>query len=385
METPIQSETRFFTSHDPLPLEDGSVLSEVTLAYELFGTINEERDNVILVFHALTGSQHLAGYTGAVPGSGDRWTEECQTGWWDGFVGPGKALDTNRFAVLCVNYLGGCYGSTGPSSTDPATGEPYGSTFPFVSIADIVDSQMLVLDELGIEKLHAVTGASVGALMCLSLATRFPDRVELVIPTAGGLEVTALQFIHNFEQIIAIVNDPDFNGGDYYGSARPDRGLALARMIGHKTFVSLAAMEERARAEIVDPHEASEYVLISHPLESYLWHQGQKFVKRFDANSYLRLMEAWQNFDLLAPLEAETLPDALRACKNQFFMVFSIDSDVCFYPEEQEKMMQVLKRAGVAAQRITVHSDKGHDSFLLEPHLFAPHLRHVLEQPWGAA
>lgn len=221
--------------------------------------------------------------------------------------------------------------------------------------------------------------------MCLSLATRFPDRVELVIPTAGGLEVTALQFIHNFEQIIAIVNDPDFNGGDYYGSARPDRGLALARMIGHKTFVSLAAMEERARAEIVDPHEASEYVLISHPLESYLWHQGQKFVKRFDANSYLRLMEAWQNFDLLAPLEAETLPDALRACKNQFFMVFSIDSDVCFYPEEQEKMMQVLKRAGVAAQRITVHSDKGHDSFLLEPHLFAPHLRHVLEQPWGAA
>jgi homoserine O-acetyltransferase len=300
-------------------------------------------------------------------------------------VGPGKALDTDRFAVLCVNYLGGCYGSTGPSSTDPATGEPYGSSFPFVSIADIVDSQMLLLDELGVEKLHAVTGASVGALMCLSLATRFPDRVELVIPTAGGLEVTALQFIHNFEQIIAIVNDPDFSGGDYYGSAPPDRGLALARMIGHKTFVSLAAMEERARAEVVDPHEASDYVLISHPLESYLWHQGQKFVKRFDANSYLRFMEAWQKFDLLAPLEAETLSEALRACKDQVFMVFSIDSDVCFYPEEQERMMQVLKQAGVQAQRITVHSDKGHDSFLLEPHLFAPHLRHVLEQPWGAA
>ncbi|MGI9649509.1 MAG: homoserine O-acetyltransferase MetX [Acidimicrobiia bacterium] len=385
MDAPIQSQTQFFTSQHPLPLEDGSVLPEVTLAYELFGTINENRDNVVLVFHALTGSQHLAGHTEAVPGVGERWTDECQAGWWDGFVGPGKALDTERFAVLCVNYLGGCYGSTGPSSTDPATGRPYGSAFPFVSIADIVDSQMLVLDELGIEKLHAVTGASVGALMCLSLATRFPDRVELVIPMAGGLEVTALQFIHNFEQIIAIVNDPDFNGGDYYQASPPDRGLALARMIGHKTFVSLAAMKERARSEVIDPHEASEYVLISHPLESYLWHQGQKFVKRFDANSYLRLMEAWQNFDLLAPLEAESLSEALRACKDQFFMVFSIDSDVCFYPEEQERMMQVLKQAGVAAQRITVHSDKGHDSFLLEPHLFAPHLRHVLEQPWGAA
>jgi homoserine O-acetyltransferase len=221
--------------------------------------------------------------------------------------------------------------------------------------------------------------------MCLSLATRFPDRVELVIPIAGGLEVTALQFIHNFEQIIAIVNDPNFHGGDYYDGPAPDGGLALARMIGHKTFVSLTAMEERARAEVVRPHEASEYVPISHPIESYLWHQGQKFVRRFDANSYLRLMEAWQNFDLLAPLAAESYSEALRACKDQSFMVFSIDSDVCFYPEEQERMMQVLKKAGVAAQRVTVHSEKGHDSFLLEPQLFAPHLRHSLEQPWGSA
>jgi len=385
MGAPLQSETRFFTSRDEMRLEDGSALPEVTLAYELYGSINENRDNVILVFHALTGSQHAAGRTEAVPGIGKRWTDECRAGWWDGFVGPGKALDTDQFAVLCINYLGGCYGSTGPASTDPATGEPYGSAFPFISIADIVDSQMLLLDELGVDKLHAVTGASVGALMCLSLATRFPDRVELVIPIAGGLEVTALQFIHNFEQIIAIVNDPNFDGGDYYAGPTPTRGLALARMIGHKTFVSLTAMEERARAEVVHPHEASEHVVIGHPIESYLWHQGQKFVRRFDANSYLRLMEAWQNFDLLAPLEADSYSEALRACKDQFFMVFSIDSDVCFYPEEQERMMQALKEAGVSAQRITVHSDKGHDSFLLEPRLFAPHLRHSLEQPWGSA
>lgn len=313
----------------------------------------------------------------------DKWTDECRRGWWDDFVGPDRALDTDRFAVLCVNYVGGCYGSTGPASLNPATKRPYGSDFPWVSLADIVDSQLLLLDHLGVETLHAVTGASVGALMCLSLATRYPDRVERVIPIAGGLEVTALQFIHNFEQVIAIVNDPNFAGGNYYTGPSPDRGLALARMIGHKTFVSLAAMEERARSEVVDPDEASEYVHITHPLESYLWHQGQKFVQRFDANSYLRLMEAWQGFDLLAPLPAETFEEALIPCKEQFFMVFTIDSDVCFYPEEQERLMAVLKRAGVPARRITVHSEKGHDSFLLEPELFTPHLRQILEAPLG--
>ncbi|NNC92042.1 MAG: homoserine O-acetyltransferase [Acidimicrobiia bacterium] len=379
------TETQFYRSAEPFTLRDGSVLPEMTLAYELYGTLNDARDNVILVFHALTGSQHLAGVTPAVPGVGERWTEECQRGWWDPFVGPGKALDTDRFAVLCINYLGGCYGSTGPTDENPTTGQPYGGSFPSVTIDDIVDSQLDLLDALGIEQLHAVIGASMGALMCLSLATRFPERVNVVVPIAGGLEVTALQFIHNFEQTNAIVNDPHFNGGDYYGSLPPDRGLALARMIGHKTFVSLRAMQERARSEIVEPHEASEYIQISHPIESYLWHQGQKFVRRFDANSYLRFMEAWQTFDLLDSVGAESFGEALRVCKNQYFMVFSIDSDVCFYPEEQERMMRAFKVAGVEARRITVHSEKGHDSFLLEPSLFAPHLRQTLEQPWGSA
>ena len=379
------SETLFFTSDEPFSLRDGSVLAEMTLAYELYGRVNESRDNVILVFHALTGSQHLAGVTPEVPGVGERWTEECQLGWWDAFVGRGKALDTDRFAVLCINYLGGCYGSTGPASEDPATGGPYGGSFPSLTIDDIVDSQLQLLDHLGIEQLHAVIGASMGALMCLSVATRFPDRVNVVVPIAGGLEVTALQFIHNFEQTNAIVNDPHFNGGDYYGGEPPNRGLALARMIGHKTFVSLSAMQERARSEIVVPHEASDYIHISHPIESYLWHQGQKFVRRFDANSYLRFMEAWQRFDLLASTGTESFGEALRACKQQYFMVFSVDSDVCFYPEEQERMMHALKGAGVPARRITVHSEKGHDSFLLEPSLFAPHLRQTLEKPWGAA
>jgi homoserine O-acetyltransferase len=379
------TETLFYTRSEPFTLHNGSVLPELTLAYELYGTVNEARDNVILVFHALTGSQHLAGVTPEVAGVGERWTEECQRGWWDAFVGPGKALDTDRFAVLGVNYLGGCYGSTGPVSENPTTGRAYGGSFPALTIDDIVDSQLELLDHLGIEQLHAVIGASMGALMCLSLATRFPERVNVVVPIAGGLEVTALQFIHNFEQTNAIVNDPHFDGGDYSAAAPPDRGLMLARMIGHKTFVSLAAMQERARSEIVDPHEASDYIQISHPLESYLWHQGQKFVRRFDANSYLRFMEAWQTFDLLGSVGAGSFAEALRACKDQYFMVFSIDSDVCFYPEEQERMMHALKAAGVPARRITVHSEKGHDSFLLEPALFAPQLRQTLEQPWGSA
>ena len=381
----MKTDTMFFESAEPLALENGETLPGFTLAYELYGTVNEAADNVILVFHALTGSQHAAGFTGSVRGVGERWTDECQTGWWDGFVGSGKALDTDRFAVLCVNYLGGCYGSTGPASVDPETGRPYGSRFPWVSVGDIVASQMRLLDHLGIGRLHAVTGASLGALMCLTLATHYPDRVNTVVPIAGGLEVTALQFIHNFEQIVAIINDPHFGDGDYYDGPSPDRGLALARMIGHKTFVSLAAMEERARREVIPPEREADRLHIGHPIESYLWHQGQKFVRRFDANSYLRLMEAWQSYDLIGSMQVATFEDTLKVCTDQSFMVFSIDSDVCFYPEEQERMMAALKAAGVPSQRITVHSEKGHDAFLLEPELFAPHLRHILEQPWGTA
>jgi homoserine O-acetyltransferase/O-succinyltransferase len=310
------------------------------------------------------------------------WTEECRRGWWDGFVGPGKAFDTDRYAVISVNYLGSCYGSTGPASIDPATGRPYGSSFPRITLADIVDAQVRLLEHLGIGQLHAVAGGSVGGVMCVSLATRYPDLVRNVIPIAAGLQVTALQRIHNFEQINAIENDPDFAGGDYYEGPGPVKGLALARMIGHKTFVSLAAMEERARSEVVQPGEGPAYYGVTNPLESYMWHQGQKFVQRFDANSYLRIMEAWQTFDLAAEAGVPGLEDLFTPCKHQRYMVFTIDSDVCFYPDEQEEMARYLKLADVAYRRITVHSEKGHDSFLLEPELFTPHISQTLEGRW---
>ncbi len=375
-------ETQFFTIDEPVVLRSGAVLPEVTQAYETYGTLSRNADNAILVFHALTGSQHAAGFNPEVSGLGSRWTDECRRGWWDAFVGPGKAIDTDKYFVICANYLGGCYGTTGPSSTNPETGRPYGSAFPYVSLADMVDVQVRLLTHLGIDRLHAVTGGSVGGVMAMSLATRYPDLVEIVMPIAAGVRVTALQMIHNFEQINAILVDPNFQEGDYYGGPSPDPGLMLARMIGHKTFVSLSALEERARNEVVSHDEGPGSYRISNPLESYMWHQGQKFVQRFDANTYLRLMEAWQGFDLVAEAEVGDVTELFTSSKHQRYMVFTIDSDVCFYPEEQTELVSYLRLADVPYRRITVHSDKGHDSFLLEPSLFAPHMRDVLDNTW---
>ncbi len=372
--------TRFCDLPGPFTLQSGEALAQVRLAYEIYGEISPASDNVILVFHALTGSQHAAGINSSVPEAGDLWTDEMAEGWWSGFIGPGKALDTDRFAVLCVNYLGGCYGSTGPRSLNPSTGSPYGSSFPDVTLTDVVDSQVRLADELGIEKFHAVVGGSVGGLMCAVLATRYPERVEMVIPIAAGLEVTSLQVLHNFEQMFAIVTDPAFKGGDYYPGPGPELGLSLARMIGHKTFVSLDALRERARDEIVEHEDLGGY-RVGHTLESYMLHQAQKFTKRFDANTYLRIMTLWQQFDLAREVGAP-VEELLARCRDQRWMVFTIDSDVCFYPDEQEQMVGSLMSADVPVRRFTVHSNKGHDSFLVEPHLYTALLRSALHGHW---
>ncbi len=362
----------------PLVLSSGERLDRVTLAYEVYGDLRPGADNVVLLFHALSGSQHAAGINAAVPGVGGRWTDECIVGWWDDFIGPGRALDTDHVAVVCVNYLGGCYGSTGPSSIDPDTGRPYGSRFPQVSFGDIVDGQVRLLRALGVARLHAVVGASIGGLMALDLATRYLDLVDVVVPIASGTEVTPLQEIHNFEQIAAITSDPAFDDGDYR-SVRPDRGLALARMIGHKTYVSLDAMQERARREVAANGRGPIGPLATTPLESYMAHQGDAFVRRFDANTYLQIVRAWQAFVLGAGSPAARV---FERCRDQRYMIFSIDSDVSFYPEEQDAMARALAAAGVPHRRITVHSDKGHDAFLLEPELFTPHLRAALSGSW---
>ncbi len=373
-----ETQTLFFDLDStllPFKLQSGETLPELRLAYELYGEMNADRSNVVLVFHALTGSQHASGWTESVPGV-DKWSEECQTGWWSGFVGSGLAFDTDEYAVLCVNYLGGCYGSTGPSSIDPRTGKPYGGSFPELTLSDIVDAQLPLLDHLGITRLLAVTGGSVGGMMCVSLATRHPDRVTKVIPIAAGLHTTALQFVHNFEQTNAILNDPNYNGGDYYDGPQPDEGLSLARMIGHKTFVSLDAMRLRARGLVTGAGPRG--YEMRHPLESYMWHQGQRFLERFDANTYVRLMTAWQHFDLAAEVGVATVAEALERSVGHEYLLFTIDSDVCFYPDEQDEMRDQLAAAGVSVRHEVVSSDKGHDAFLLEPQLFESTLRDFL-------
>ncbi|MCB1068980.1 MAG: homoserine O-acetyltransferase [Verrucomicrobia bacterium] len=379
-----ETRTRWFTfgdQADPFVFRTGETLSSVTLAYEQYGELNEKRDNAILLFHALSGSQHAAGYNPAIEGVGNLWTEEMHTGWWDAFIGPGRALDTNRYCILCVNYIGGCYGSSGPVSIHPDTGKPFGREFPTVMIGDIVDSQMRLLDHLGIQTLHAVVGGSLGGLCAVNLAVQYPDRVQTVIPIASGAAVSILQRITNYEQICAIEEDKHFNGGHYYEGPRPDRGLALARMISHKTFVSLEMLELRARQEVIRPEEDKDkWYWLSHPVESYLRNQGLKFVKRFDANTYLRIMDAWQRFDLLKETGKATLAEVFDACRDQRYLIFSIDSDVCFHPELQDEQCHALRKAGVTFHHITVHSEKGHDSFLLEPDLFVPHLDYALNK-----
>ena len=374
-------ETKFFEFNNrkrPLRLRVGGELDRFTLAYEMYGRLNADKSNVILLFHAMTGSQHAAGHNPQVPGIDGRWTEELRPGWWDGFIGPGRALDTRTFCVLCVNYLGGCYGSTGPASIHPRSGRPWGPNFPVLRMSDIVDSQILLLDALGVRQLHAAIGASIGGYLCLILATRHPDRVRILVPIGTGVETTIYNRIINFEQVTAIEGDPHFQAGDYYGGARPDSGLALARRIAHKTFVSLDMLRERARGEVVSHKPPHGWYEMNHPVESYMLHQGEKFVKRFDANTYLRILDAWQWFDLVAESGAQDLHGLFERCRKQEFLVFSIDSDLSFPVTEQGKLVHLLKAAHVPLMWITVHSDKGHDAFLLEPRLFAPHLQEVL-------
>ena len=374
-------ETQFLTfgsADDPFVTADGSALPGVTIAYETYGELNADRSNAILLFHALSGSQHAAGTNKSVPGTDHRWTEEMHAGWWDGFIGPGRALDTKKYFVICANYLGGCYGSTGPSSINPSTKKPWGGAFPRVNVRDIVRSQLPILDHFGIRRLHAVVGTSLGGMMAIDLAVHEPDRVANVITIGTGLRSHGLQQMHNLEQIIAITRDPDFRGGDYYGTPGPVHGLALARMISHKTFLWADVIEERARVDIVQPELDLPWYRISRSLESYMLYQGQKFVKRFDANTYLRIIDAWQQFDLYADAKAHGKSSVFEGCKDQRYLVFTIDSDCCFYPDYQTEICAELKRAGVPHMRLTVHSEKGHDSFLLEPKLYTPHLAYAL-------
>ncbi|MDH3981676.1 MAG: homoserine O-acetyltransferase [Kiritimatiellaceae bacterium] len=380
----MEVRTQFYTygedSESRLILHDGRDFGPITLAYETYGKLNESKDNAILIFHALSGSQHVAGFNPEVPNTGDRWNAECQTGWWNDFVGPGKTIDTDQFFIVCANYLGGCYGTTGPSSINPDTGKEYGGDFPHISFSDIVDSQLPLFDHLGIKKFHAAIGSSLGGMMVMNFSTRYPQKVDRVIPVACGLESTTLTRVHNLEQILSIENDPNYCNGHYYDGPAPLRGLALARMISHKTFVSLCAMEARMTDKCEQEQDEFSWYKIETPLESYILHQGRKFMRRFDANTYLYLIAGWTNSNLAHDHGVKSYTDVFKQCTHQKYLIFSIDSDCCFYPEEQEFMRDKLTESGIETKYISVSSDKGHDSFLLEPELYAAPIRHMLEK-----
>ena len=380
---PAETRTHFFetgSTDQPIRLRDGGRLPGARIAYETWGELNEDKSNAILLFHALSGSHHAAGHTPAIEGVGELWQPELHDGWWEDMIGPGKALDTDKSFIICPNYLGGCYGSTGPASINPETNKPWGASFPAVSAADQVEVFTRLLDHFGIETLHAVVGPSVGGLIAVTFATRFPNRVQNVIAIASGYKTTVLNRLILFEQILAIENDPHFNGGDYYEGAAPLYGLALARMISHKTFVHLDAIERRARQDVVQPDDVLAWYRVRDQFQSYMLHQGKKFVGRFDANTYLRIIDMWSRYDATEEGDAETPEDLFERAQlaGQRWLVFSIDSDFCFYPEEQSEIVKHLETAKVDVMHITVHSEKGHDSFLLEPDLYTPHIAWML-------
>ncbi|MFD2257096.1 homoserine O-acetyltransferase [Luteolibacter algae] len=377
---PAETSTKFFEHPEVFELRDGSTLPSLTLAYETWGTLNGDGSNAILLLHALSGSHHAAGINTGIPGIGELWQPELHQGWWEDMIGPGKALDTDNYYIICPNYLGGCYGSTGPASINPETGKRWGSSFPAVSAADQVNAFALLLDSFSIEKLHAVVGSSVGGLIALTFATRLPERVKNVVNIAAGFKTTVLNRLILFEQILAIENDPNFNAGDFYDKQPPLYGLALARMISHKTFVHLDSIEKRARQDVIQADDVLAWYRVRDQFQSYMLHQGKKFVRRFDANTYLRIIDLWSRFDGLFEGDAESPEELFGRCREagQNWLVFSIDSDFCFYPEEQAEIVRYLEQSRVESMHITVHSDKGHDSFLLEPDLYTPHISWLL-------
>jgi len=335
-------------------LEGGQSLGPITVAYETYGTLSERRDNAVLVLHALSGDAHVAG----------RHTPtDRRLGWWDMLVGPGKALDTDRYYVICANVLGGCNGTTGPASVDPATGERFGTRFPIVTIADMVNVQMLLLDKLGIPKLLAAIGGSMGGMQALQLATAFPERAHGVIAVATAAQQPTKAIAFNEVGRQAIMADPDWRGGDYYGHKPPRRGLSVARMIGHITYLSDTAMHEKFGRRLQELPDYSFTFSADFEVESYLHYQGMSFTDRFDANSYLYITRAIDYFDLTRG--KASLAEALRPAQARF-LVMSFSSDGLHPPYQLKEIVSALRATHKHVSYYEVRSDFGHDSFLLE-------------------
>ena len=380
-------EAQYLDLPRPVRLDCGQDLQSVRVAYETYGALNPRRDNVILVCHALSGDAHAAGISRTAPAEGTRdgfAAEERDgvaaraLGWWDGMIGPGKAFDTDRFLVVSTNLLGGCRGTTGPSSPDPATGKPYGTGFPVITVSDMVRAQRAFLDELGIERLAAVVGGSLGGMQALEWATLFPDQVDAVVAIAShALHPQGLAW--NAIARDAIMRDPAWQGGHYYGTGRaPDAGMGLARMVGHMTYLSAEALRDKfgRRLQFGDDIRYT----ITEPefeIESYLDHQAGSFVKRFDANTYLYTSRALTYFDLARQHGGGSLARALQGVSARALLI-AFSSDWLYPPAASRDIEEALLALGKPVECHVIEAPYGHDCFLLEEAQQTPYIRRFL-------
>ncbi|MGE3302518.1 MAG: homoserine O-acetyltransferase [Hyphomonadaceae bacterium] len=347
-----------FSADKPLPLASGEALSPFTIAYETYGALNAEKTNAVLVCHALTGDQFVASPN---PVTG-------RPAWWPRIVGPGKPIDTNRFFVICANVLGGCMGTTGPASTAP-DGQPYGLRFPMITVADMVRAQAMLIDALGIESLFCVLGGSIGGMQALQWAAAYPHRVFACAPIATAARHSAQNIAFYEVGRQAIMADPEWRGGDYLRHATaPSKGLAVARMAAHITYLSEQALHRKFDRGLQEREDLSFGFDADFQVESYLRHQGQSFVDRFDANSYLYITRAIDYFDLALDYGG-ALANAFKDSPTRF-CVFGFTSDWHYPPEGNKAVARALIAAGAEASYVEVKTEKGHDAFLLEEPVF---------------
>ncbi|MDB6168754.1 MAG: homoserine O-acetyltransferase [Verrucomicrobia bacterium] len=360
---------RDFVCPRPFTFKSGQVLPGFTLRYETYGELSATRDNAILICHALSGDHHCAGVHSA---------DDRKPGWWNNLIGPGKAVDTRRFFVVCANVLGGCVGSSGPSSLNPETGQAYGISFPFVTMLDMVRAQKLLLDHLGVTTLHGVIGGSMGGMQAMLFAIEFPGYTRRVLAMATTARESAQAIAFNEVGRQAIMQDPDWNQGNYGKGAGPRVGLAIARMMAHITYVSDASMDRKFGRRKKTTANGESYTFdVQFEVEGYLRHQGQAFINRFDANSYLYITRALDQFDLahaygslesaFAPVQAESL-------------IVGFTSDWLFPPEQNRQIALAMLRAGKRASYAELATDLGHDSFLLESEELYALIRAFLER-----
>jgi homoserine O-acetyltransferase len=352
-------------------LEGGSALREARVAYETWGTLRADGSNAVLVCHALTGDSHAAGPAG---------DGHPTPGWWDDLIGPGKAIDTERWFVVCANVVGGCQGSTGPASTDPDTGRPYGSSFGVVTVRDMVRSQQLLADHLGVGRWLAVVGGSMGGMQVLEWAVMFPERVAGIVPIATNARASAQQIAYSAIGRRAVVLDPGWCGGDYYDQPPgrgPARGLAVARALAHVTYRTDEVFESRFGREEVAPLDVPFDPWHRFQVESYLDYQGAKLARRFDANSYLLLNKAMDIHDL--GRKRGGVDRALSRVRVPA-LTMSISSDALYWPDQQAALTEELRGAGVPVREVRIDSPHGHDAFLLEPEQVGPPITEFIEE-----